>query len=300
ISLDKLEECGDLKCYDLTKKDEIIPRIKNADIIITNKVVIGKEEMEAAKNLKLICVAATGYNNIDIKEANKREIKVLNVKGYSTRSVAQTVFSYMLEFENKINKYDKAVKSGRWEKSDFFTMLDYPINELSSKKLGIIGFGNIGKKVKKIAQAFEMDVLVAKRPGAIYSDDFRVSFNKVLKESDILTIHTPLTDETFDMISKKEFEIMKNDAILINTARGNIVNEDDLYFALKNKKIRGAAIDVMEEEPPKEYKKLFKLSNIRVTPHIAWASITSRKKLLEGIIKNIKDYNNKNIKGITG
>jgi len=290
ISLEGIKKEGELRTYNITDEKEVYSRIKDAEIIITNKVYVGKKEMESSEKLKLICVAATGYNNVDIEEAKRRNIVVANVKDYSTESVAQTVFAYILEFQNKINKYNNDVKKGEWEKSPIFTMLNHTTFELKNKKIGIIGYGKIGKRVSEIAKVFGMEILVAKRKGVEYKESFRYSFEEVLKESDMLTIHTPLTKESLNMIGKKEMELMKKNSILINTARGGIVNEEELYWALKNNELRGAGLDVMEEEPPKMHKKLFELDNIIITPHIAWASKESREKLMAGIIENIRDY----------
>jgi len=284
ISLDPIKSEGDFEVYEITSPDEVAKRIKGADIVITNKVIInlGKKELGDTSNLKLICVAATGYNNINLDEAKKKNIPVANVTGYSTDSVAQTVFSYILTFTNSPLKFDKDVKNSEWSKSHIFTLLNYSITELKGKKLGIIGYGNIGQKVAKIGKAFGMKILIAKRS--------RNDLENVLKNSDIITIHTPLSPETENMISKKEFKIMKKEAILINTARGGIVNERDLYNVLKNKEIRGAAVDVMIEEPPRSNSPLFKLNNIIITPHVAWASKEARQRVINGVVKNIRKF----------
>lgn len=294
ISLERIEKEGELIKYNLTKENEIEDRIKDAEIIITNKVYIGEKEMAMAKKLKLICVAATGYNNIDMEAAKKNGIVVANVKNYSTNSVVQMVFSYILMLMTNLYNYSNDVKNGAWSKSPIFTMLKYPIQELNNKKIGIIGYGTIGKKVGKIAKSFGMNVIIAKLPGREYNDNSRLEMEELLKISDIITIHTPLTELTKKLISNKELNLMKKSAILINTARGGIVDEEALYEALKDKKIAGAAIDVLENEPPKENNKLFELENILITPHVAWASIESRKRLIEGIAENISEYKNGN------
>lgn len=287
-----LEEIGDLKLYDVTEKKDLKNRIKDAEIIITNKVYLGAEEMKFAPNLKLICVTATGYNNIDIKEAKKRGIVVSNVRNYSTESVSQIVFAYIMEFFNRVADYDKVAKNGEWSESKIFTVLKYPIRDMSGKTLGIIGYGTIGKRVKEIAEAFNMKILIGKLKNREYKDNERVELKELLEKSDIVTIHCPLTEDTKGLIGKKEFKIMKKDAILINTARGAIVDEEALYKALKNKEIAGVAIDVMKKEPPEKENKLFTLDNIIISPHVAWASKESREKLLLGIIENIKKYKN--------
>ncbi len=290
ISLQEIENQCELRCYDTTSKNEIAERIKDAEIIITNKVVIGKDEMNAAEKLKLICVAATGYNNIDTKEAGKRNIIVANVKGYSTESVAQTVFGYILTVMNSVLQTQKDIKDGLWQKSPVFTMLNHPFSELKEKNLGIIGYGAIGKRVAEIGKAFGMNILISESVYKKQNSPARLSFSEVLKQSDILTIHTPLTKQTENLISEKELKKMKKSAILINAARGGIVNETDLYNALKNKEIRFAAVDVLTQEPPAKGNILFDAPNILITPHIAWTSFEARQKLIAGISENIKMF----------
>ncbi len=296
IDLKNIELEGNLISYDITKKENTIERIKDADIIITNKVIIGKKELNKAKKLKLICVAATGYNNIDIDEANKKKIVVANVKAYSTNSVAQHTINLILTIQNSFLQYNDDIKKLKWQKSAIFTLLNYPIYELTNKKIGIIGYGTIGKRVAEILKAFGAKIMVSKIPKRNYNDDFRYEFETVLKESDIISIHAPLTSITKNLIGKNEFSLMKNSAILINTARGGIVNENDLYEALITKKIRAASFDVLTEEPPSEnLKKLFELDNLIITPHIAWTSKESRTQLVAGILNNIKEYKRGNI-----
>ena len=288
VLLSSIEKEGDLKVYETTKPEETIERVKDADIIITNKVVIGKNEMMYAGNLKLICVAATGMNNIDLVEAKKRNIAVYNVKNYSTEAVAQHTISLILALQNSLIDFNRESKSGNWSKSPIFTMLNHPFYELKGKKLGIIGYGTIGKRVAEMASVFGMDILVGKRKGIEYNDEGRVDFNYLLKESDIITVHTPLSENTKNLFGADEFRQMKSSAIIINTARGGIINEKDLYLALKSKEIRVAAIDVTEKEPIPADHPLLKLDNIIISPHIAWTSAESRKKLVEGIVENIK------------
>ncbi|RLD71054.1 MAG: hydroxyacid dehydrogenase [Bacteroidetes bacterium] len=290
LNLSIIENEGKLTTYQTTKAEETIDRIKNADIIITNKVIIGEKEMESAKNLKLICVAATGTNNIDIAEAKKRNIVVANVKGYSTEAVAQHTISMILALQNSLIEFANESKSGNWSKSPIFTMLNHPFYELKDKKLGIIGYGTIGKRVAEMAKVFGMKILIGKRKGVNYTDEERVDFDVLIKESDVITVHTPLSENTRNLFAANEFKQMKSSAVIINTARGGIINEADLYSALKNKDIRAAAIDVTEKEPIPADHPLLTLGNIIITPHIAWTSVESRKKLLEGIIYNIQMF----------
>ncbi|MEN8119486.1 MAG: D-2-hydroxyacid dehydrogenase [Bacteroidota bacterium] len=290
INLSLLQEEGELIIHQTTKNTETKERIKNADIIITNKVIIGKIEMDNAKNLKLICVAATGTNNIDIEKAKKRNIVVANVKNYSTEAVAQHTISLILTLQNSLIEFAHESKSGNWSKSPIFTMLNHPFSELKGKKLGIIGYGTIGKRVAELAKVFGMEIIIGKRKGVEYKGNERVYFDTLLEKSDIITVHTPLSDNTRNLFGKEEFKQMKSSAVIINTARGGIINEQDLYSALKNIEIRAAAIDVTEKEPIPSDHPLLSLDNIIITPHIAWTSVESRKKLLEGIIQNIQSF----------
>ncbi len=298
IDLSPLYEQGDVVLFDYTEPDKTAERIKDADIVVTNKVVINREHMEKAGNLKLICVAATGYNNIDIPATLELGIVATNVKGYSTESVAQYVFANLLFVMNSIEGYRNDIAQGQWQKSPVFTLLTHPIYELKGKTLGIIGYGNIGRRVAQIANAFGMNVLVAKRPGVDYKDDFRVDLEYLLKQSDVVSIHTPLTEETKNLITLDRLKMMKQSAILINAARGGIVNEDDLYVALKNRIISYAIVDVLSQEPPSPGCKLFELDNIVITPHIAWTSKEARQKLLDGIVDNIIKFKLGKIKEI--
>lgn len=290
LNINKIEEYGEFKKYSITKPEDTCHRIANADIIISNKVIIGKKEMECAQKLKLICVAATGMNNIDLPEAEKRGIQVKNVKNYSTEAVAQHTISMILALQNSLLAFSAETKSGNWSISPIFTMLNHPFYELKGKKLGIIGYGSIGKRVAEMAKVFGMEILVAKRKGIKYNDSSRVDFNDILQESDVISIHTPLSEETHNLFTLNEFMQMKKSALIINTARGGIINEKDLYEALNNKIIRAAAIDVTEKEPIPANNPLLELDNIIITPHIAWTSVESRQKLLDGILTNIRNF----------
>ncbi len=288
IDFSPLNQFGEVVFYPENTDDKTIERIKDADIVILNKTRIGEKELQAAKNLKLICVSATGYNNIDIPATLKYNVVATNVKGYSTESVAQYVFAHLLAVVNKVLEYQNDVKN--WPQSHIFTMLTHTITELSGKTMGIIGYGAIGKRVAQLAQAFNMKVLIAKRPGVTYNDNFRVDMETVLRQSDVLSIHTPLTDQTRNMITMRELKMMKPSAILINAARGGIVNEKDLYEALKQKIISFAIVDVLTEEPPVNGNILLEAPNIYVTPHIAWTSKEARQKLFDGVLENIRKF----------
>jgi len=291
ISLAGIESFGSVSAFPHTSKEQINERIADADVIISNKVVIGEEEMNFAKNLKLICVAATGYNNVDLAVAKKKNIIVANVKGYSTDSVAQTVFGYILTLMNSIPEVQKDIHEGKWHTWPVFTMLSHPFFELKGRTLGIIGYGTIGKKVAEIGRAFGMKILICQslKPNSTPLPD-RIDFEQILEQSDILTIHTPLNPQTNNLITANELSKMKSSAILINAARGGVVNEEDLYTALSQKTIRAAGVDVFTKEPALADNKLFSLKNIIITPHTGWTSQEARKLLVEGIVNNIKAY----------
>lgn len=210
ISFEEVESLCELVMYDITDKSNVKERIKDAEIIISNKVIIGGEEMDAAKDLKLICVAATGYNNIDIDEARRRNIVVANVKGYSTESVAQSVFGYILTIMNSVLEYSADIENGKWQQSPVFTILDHPFIELKGKKIGIIGYGSIGKRVAEIAKVFGMKILISESLLQKKDSTPRISFADVLRESDIITVHTPLTEGTQNLITVNELKQMKD------------------------------------------------------------------------------------------
>jgi len=298
INLDKISNFGEIVSYPLTSKAQTAERIKDAEIVITNKVFIGEDEIRDAKNLKLVCVAATGYNNVDLKALNSKGIAATNVKGYSSQTVAQLVFTFILDVYYSLSRYNKLIKDGGWQKSEAFTMLNFPINDLENKTLGIVGYGNIGKKVAQIATAFGMKVVLAELPNRSHNQsENRMPLDEMLKVSDIITLHCPLTDATKNLISASQLNLMKPSAVLINTSRGPVVNLDDLYTALKNNKIRHACIDVMPQEPPQQHP-IFQLENVTITPHIGWASKESRERLVEGIANNIRIYKNGDIDSI--
>jgi glycerate dehydrogenase len=288
ISLSELEKLGKIDFFETTTSQQTADRITNSEIIITNKVVIDEQEFEVAKNLKLICVAATGYNNINVEAAKKHNVIIANVKGYSTESVAQHVFAHILTFSNSLLDFQTQIKQNYWQQSLTFTSLSFPISELSGKSLGIIGYGTIGKRVAQIGKIFGMNVLISNRKTNSKQESKRTDFEDVLRKSDYISIHCPLNEDTRDLITTNEFAMMKPTAILINTARGGIVNEKDLFFALKNKNIRGAIVDVITKEPPDEGNILFNAPNILLTPHIAWTSIEARQRLVKGIVENIE------------
>ncbi|MEA2018901.1 MAG: D-2-hydroxyacid dehydrogenase [Campylobacterota bacterium] len=293
ITLNQFEKLGNIVSYDSTKSDETLYRVKDANIVVTNKVVIDKTIMDNS-NIKLICIAATGMNNIDLEYAKQKGIVVKNVVGYSTSSVAQLTLSYVLQFVQQINFYDNYVKSGKWQKSDIFTNNDKPFYELDGKIWGIIGFGNIGKKVAQIAQSFGCKVIYYSTSGKNNDSSYSsVSLEELLKTSDIVSLHCPLNEQTNNLINNTNLKDMKNGSILLNLGRGGLVNEQDIANSINDGQDIYFATDVVTVEPIIESSPLLTIEDkarVIVTPHIAWASKEARQRLLDGIEKNIKSY----------
>lgn len=291
----KLNEFGQVIYYDLTLKEEVAERIKDANIILTNKVVLNRENLKDSTELELICEMATGYNNIDIKYAKERNIAVTNVKGYSTTTVAQHTFAMLLHLYDNISYFDNFVKSGEYSKSAMFTNLEIPYKDLCGKIWGIIGLGNIGKRVAKIAQAFGARVVYYSTSGKNADSDFaRVEFDSLLKQCDIISIHAPLNEKTEGLINYEAFTKMKKDAVLINVGRGPIVVDEDLARALDEEIIGGAALDVFKVEPIPMNNPLLRIKNkerLILTPHVAWASEEARSRLFTDLLENISAYN---------
>jgi glycerate dehydrogenase len=262
-----------------------------ADVLVSNKVILDADTINSTENLGLICIAATGTNNVDLAAAAAKGIPVCNVRSYATPSAVEHVFSLILCLTRNLPQYLQAVDHGRWQESNTFCMLDFPISELAGQTLGIIGFGEIGRAVAAMGHAFGMTVLVAERRDAQVRPG-RTPFHAVLSRADIITLHCPLTDETHNLISRTELQHMKRDAILINIARGGIINESDLSDALLSGEIGGAAFDVLTVEPPRAGNPLLSLShpNLIVTPHIAWASRNSRQRLVNEVAANIRAF----------
>lgn len=301
LDFDKLREFGELAYYDTTKPEEVVERIKDANIVLTNKVVLNENNLKEAKNLELICETATGFNNIDIVYAKNNNIAVTNVAGYSTNTVAQHTFATVLSLYDKLSYYDNYVKSGDYAKSGLFTNVSKPFYELEGKTWGIIGFGAIGKRVAKIAEVFGVNVIYYSTSGKNSNSEYkRVDFKELLDQSDIISIHAPLNKDTQGLINYDALKNMKKSSILVNMGRGPIVVEADLAKALDEELIAGAALDVFEVEPIKEDNPLISIrnkENLVVTPHIAWASVEARVRLFEEVINNIKAFYNGEIRG---
>ncbi|MBQ1197120.1 MAG: D-2-hydroxyacid dehydrogenase [Spirochaetaceae bacterium] len=279
--------------YDRTESSQTVQRIDDAQIILVNKVLITKEVIDSCPNLKYIGLCSTGTNVVDLDYAHQKGITVTNVPSYSTAGVSQLVFSFILEFTNHVKLHSDDVHSGGWIKSPDFCYWKAPLTELLGKTLGIVGFGSIGKQSAKIAQAFGMKVICFTRsPEKLkdFPEIQSVSFDELCKNSDFITLHCPLTDDTKNLINKDSISKMKKSCIVINTARGPIVNEEDMAFALKNNQISGFACDVVSVEPMKEDNPLLNCPNCLITPHIAWASLETRKRLFDEIVKNLESF----------
>jgi glycerate dehydrogenase len=277
--------------FDNVNVSDIQHCLADAKVIVTNKVLINREVLEKSEQLKLICVAATGVNNVDIEAARQKNVKVCNVRAYATSSVAQHVFSLMLSLNRKLFSYQESAVNGQWSQSDFFCYFGEPISDLEGKTLGIIGFGELGQAVAKIAKCFGMEVQIAKRDEAD-SRHGRVDLSALLSASDVVSLHCPLTENNYHLISDQELAVMKPEAILINTARGGLIDETALLHALKNNQIAAAALDVLEEEPPSVNHALlnYQSDKLIITPHMAWASRESRQRLINEVAKNIQAY----------
>ena len=294
---EKFSKYGKYIEYEDTDSSEIDERIKDVDVVITTRIKLGKKQFEKAEKLKLILVTATGFNHIDVKSANEFGIKVANVSEYSTNSVAQLAITFLLNGLTPVNRYYDEVKDGKWMDITIPDYQKYPIDDVNGKILGIVGFGNIGKRVAQVAEILGMEVLVAKntekdnaKTGSVIEKDgfLRYDLDEVLEKCDILTLHVPLTDSTRNLINLEKMKKMKKSAVILNLARGPVINQEDLYFALKNKIIKSAAIDVTSVEPIEKNSKLFQLDNILITPHIAWKSEKSMINLMDEVEKNLK------------
>ncbi|MEV9498139.1 D-2-hydroxyacid dehydrogenase [Aliarcobacter butzleri] len=292
IDVNIFSKFGNVTSYDSTKENETAQRVKNADIVLTNKVVIGKNEIDNS-NIKLICITATGMNNVDLEYAKEKNIAVKNVAGYSTSSVVQVGFSMILYFVQKLNYYKKYVDEGNWQKNELFTHIDEPFFELDKKRVGIIGLGEIGRNFAKKAKAFDCEVVYYSTSGKNNSNEYKsISLDELLKTSDIISIHAPLNENTKNLLTYENMKNMKDGAILLNLGRGGIINENDLAKLIDEKEIY-CGIDVVSKEPIEESNPLLKVKNkdrLLLTPHIGWASIEARTRLVNMVAKNIEDF----------
>lgn len=290
LDLSVFKQFGEVEYYGETPKELIGERIKDADVVICNKTVIGKAEIDATEHLKLITLFATGYNNIDVVYAREKGVAVCNAGVYSTNAVAQHVMAFILNHASKVADYDRDIKEGTWIRSRLFSLFSRPTEELAGKTLGIFGYGAIGRKVADLALAFDMKVIVNTRTP---KDDSRVSFvdfDTLLGESDYLSLNCPLTPETKERFGKAEFAKMKEGAYFINTARGGVINETALREALESGRLSGAAIDVLTTEPMSKDCVLLGAPNITITPHIAWAALETRRRVVDIVVENIRRF----------
>lgn len=292
LSWEALEEIGELTVYDRTRPEETVEWAKDADIVLTNKVCLRRPEIERLPKLRYIGVLATGYNVVDLEAAREQGIVVTNVPAYSTDSVAQMVFAHLLTITNRTEHYAILNRKGEWSDSYDFCYWDTPLTELTGKTFGIVGLGNIGRRVAAIAQAFGMKVVAytSKPANQLPSGIGKRTMEGLLKESDVVSLHCPLAPDTHHLINSQTLQLMKPSAILINTGRGPLVNDMDVADALKANRLRAYCADVLTEEPPKADNPLLACENAFITPHIAWATKEARARLIDVAIGNIKTF----------
>lgn len=290
LSFSGFAALGEVKRYGITEPERVIERIRDAEIVLCNKTPITREVIENSPALRYIGLFATGCNNVDLECAKEKGIVVCNVPGYSTDGVAQLTFSFILELFGNLSEYRNSVNRGEWKKSPTFSYFPYPISNLSGKTMGLIGYGEIGKRVAAIANAFGMRVIVHTRTIREDSTVEFVSLDRLLSESDIVSVHCPLNEQSVGMMNKEAFAKMKDGAMFINTARGPIVDEYALRDALLSGKLMGAGLDVLAKEPMTEDCPLYNIKNCIITPHIAWAASETRKRLLEIAEDNVRAF----------
>jgi glycerate dehydrogenase len=289
-----IEALGSTMIYVRSAPEEILARAADADAVLVNKVVLTEAILDQLPKLKYIGVAATGYNNIDMKAADKRNIVVTNVKAYGPASVAQHTFALLLALVNRIETHSQSVTKGDWAASPDFAYWKTPLTELAGKTMGLVGLGDIGSQVAGIALALGMKVIAyRKNPSQTHNPDIdMVTLEAVLRDSDVISLHCPLTDETKEMINADTISLMKSSAILVNTGRGPLINETDLAMALKQNRIGGAGLDVLSSEPPASDNPLLTAPNCVITPHIAWATLEARARLLQMVADNLQAFQN--------
>ncbi len=290
IDLKVFEQFGEVEIFDVTEPDMVASRVKDADMVICNKTLLNRDNLKQAKNLKYIGLFATGFNNIDLEYTNQAGITVCNAPGYSTEAVAQHTFAFILAILNRVGEYNETVKQGDWIKSRTFSYFPLPLSELSQKTIGIVGYGSIGKRVGDIAKAFNMNILVHNRSKVQDETVTQVSFDELLQKSDIVTLHCPLNKDSENIMNEEAFNKMKDGAVFVNTARGGMVDEKALRKALTSGKLLGAGVDVLRSEPMDKDCPLFNTPNCYITPHIAWAGVETRTRLLKLVTDNIKAF----------
>lgn len=292
LSWNELKNIGECTIYDRTSPEEVLERAAGAEIVLTNKVVLDADTIAALPELKYIGVLATGYNIVDVAAAKERGIIVANIPAYSTDSVSQMVFAHILNIAQRVQHYTDEVRAGRWTNNPDFCFWDTPLIELRGKKIGIVGLGNTGFNTARIAIGFGMEVYAytSKSPFQLPPEIKKMNLNEIFSTCDIVSLHCPLTDTTFELVNASRLKQMKPTAILINTGRGPLINEQDLADALNNGTIFAAGLDVLTQEPPRADNPLLKAKNCYITPHIAWASTAARERLMQIMLDNIKAY----------
>ncbi len=292
LSWDPLAALGDCTVHERTAPADIIERAKDADIILTNKTVLDRNVLDQLPKLRYIGVMATGYNVVDLAEADSRGIPVTNVPLYATNSVVQTVFAFILAFTQQVTRHSESVTNGAWASSPDFCFWEAPLAELDGLTMGIVGYGRIGRRVGEVARAFGMKLLINNR-SRVEPDgpDMRVAgLEDLFRESDIVSLHCPLTEQSKGMINSKTLAMMKKSALLINTGRGPLIVDDDLARALENGDIAGAGLDVLTEEPPRNGNPLIGAKNCLITPHIGWATLAARTRLMDIVVANVRAF----------
>ncbi|MGD8305591.1 MAG: D-2-hydroxyacid dehydrogenase [Ignavibacteria bacterium] len=300
LSWEGFESLGTFISYDRTSKEKVIKRAKDADVIVINKVEITKEILNELPKLKYIGVLATGYNVVDIEAVKNKNIVVTNIPTYGTNSVAQMVFALLLELTQNVGLHSESTRNGEWNKSEDWCYWKKPLVELKGLTLGIIGLGRIGSAVANLGRAFSMRVLANDPATPVSIPDLitMVDQDKIFKESDVISLHCPLTDENKEFVNADKINLMKKSAFIINTSRGQLIKERDLASALNNDRIAGAALDVLSKEPPDEINPLLSAKNCIITPHIAWATKSARQRLMNIAVENLKAYLDGNPKNV--
>lgn len=292
LSWEKLEQLGDLTVFDRTAPEEVVERTQNAEVVLTNKVVLSADVLEKMPKLKYIGVLATGYNVVDTGAARAQGIVVTNIPAYSTDSVVQMTFAHILNITNRVAHYARENREGKWARSKDFCYWDTPLLELSGLTLGVVGLGNIGMKVARVARTLGMEVYAATSKGSSSLPEGiqKTTFKGLLGVCDILTLHCPLTPDTRELVNAKTLQMMKRGAVVINTGRGPLVNEADVAEALRSGQLAAYGADVMCQEPPREDNPLFREPNAFITPHVAWATVDARRRLMKIAVDNIKAF----------
>lgn len=294
LSWDGLRELGELEVFERTKPEELLSRAEGAEVLLTNKVIIDAEAMAALPKLRYIGVLATGYNVVDIAEAHQRGIAVTNIPAYSTMSVAQMVMAHLLNITNQVALHAEAVRNGEWQMSPDFSFSKSPLIELDGMTFGIVGLGNIGRQVAKMAQALGMQVMAVSSKSKEELSKLGIrkaaGYEQLFSEADVVSLHCPLTEETHHLVNRERLALMKPTAILINTGRGPLLDEQAVAEALADRKLYAVGVDVLSEEPPKKGSPLISAPNCFITPHIAWASVAARRRLIDIATENVAAF----------